>query len=264
LNLFTILKLILLSIVLQSSLFADKGDFEKVSLQLQWKHQFQFAGYYIAKEKGFYKDVGLKVDIKEFSYDINIVNDIVNRKSTYGIGRSPLVIDKSNGAMIKVLSAIFQSSPSVLLAKESSGIKTIKDFIGKSIMVTPNVSQTVSIRAMMKQKNVTMEDMIIKKHSFNINDLISSNTDLISSYISNEPYLLKQKGIKYTIFNPKDYGFDFYSDMLFTSENEIKNHQQRAKNFNNASLRGWDYAFSHIGETVDLIYEKYNTQNRSK
>ena len=259
-----LIKFILLITMFQNLLFAEKGDFEKVSLQLQWKHQFQFAGYYMAKEKGFYKDVDLEVDIKEFDFGINPVDEVKTKRSTYGIGRSSLMIDKSNGVDIRLLSAIFQSSPSVLLSLDKPNLKTINDFIGKKVMMTSDVAQTVSLLAMGKQKGINIDDMLQIKHSFNIDDLISGKTDLIASYISNEPYTLKKKGIKYTIFDPKEFGFDFYSDILFTSENEIRNHKQRADNFNKASIKGWEYAFNNIEETVALILEKYNTQKRTK
>jgi len=55
------------------------------------------------------------------------------------------------------------------------------------------------------------------------------------------------------VWDPKKYGFDFYDDILFTSQKELDNHPQRVENFNNASLMGWKYAFSHIKETVNLI-----------
>ena len=231
-------------------------------MQLQWLDQFQFAGYYIAKEKGFYKELGLDVTIKKFDHSIIPIKEVLQGRATYATGRSSLIIDKSYGANIKLLSAIFQSSPSILLSLQSSGIKDIKDFVGKSIMITSDVSQTVSLQAMAKQKNINLNNMHIVKHTFDINDLINKKTDLMASYISNEPYLLKEAGIKYNIFDPKDYHFDFYSDILFTSTNEIKNHKQRTINFNKASIKGWEYAFTNIEEAVNLILDKYNIQNK--
>jgi ABC-type nitrate/sulfonate/bicarbonate transport system substrate-binding protein len=86
----------------------------------------------------------------------------------------------------------------------------------------------------------------------------------MSLYTSNQEYTLIKKNIEYNIFHPKDYGFDFYADILYTSENEILTNQKRVKNFTKASLLGWNYAFEHIEETVNLILEKYNTQNKTK
>ena len=237
---------------------------EKVSLQLQWLDQFQFAGYYIAKEKGFYEDIGLDVEIKKYSHDINIVNDVRSQKTTYGIGRSSLIIDMSKRKDIVLLSAVFQSSPLVMLATKESNITMVKDFIGKRIMVTPEIGSMVSLQAMANQNEVVKENVVQIQHSYDVNDLINQKADLMTSYISNEPYLLKERGIDYTIFDPKDYGFDFYSDLLFTSENEVLNHKKRTQNFRDASNKGWEYAFSHIDETVELIYSKYNSQSKSK
>ena len=66
---------------------------DQVSLQLMWKNQFQFAGYYAAKEFGFYEDAGLDVDIKEFEIGIDVTADVISQKSHFGVGRSSLLLD---------------------------------------------------------------------------------------------------------------------------------------------------------------------------
>jgi len=251
----------ILLLVFTTHLFAKQ---EKVSLQLQWLDQFQFAGYYIAKEKGFYKNVNLDVSIKKFNKNINIVNDVVSTQSTYGIGRSSLIIDKSNGKDVVALAAIFQSSPLIFLALESSNINTIQDFKNRRIMITNNAQGTTSLQAMIVSKGLNFKDTIIQEHSYDIDDLINRKTDLMSSYISNQPYILDKKNIKYKIFSPKDYGFDFYNDFLFTSKNELKEHPKRVESFVKASLKGWTYAFNNIEESVDIIHAKYNSENKSK
>ena len=94
-----------------------------VSLQLQWLHQFQFAGYYIAKEKGFYSDADIDVDIKEYKFGMNISKDVTSGKIDFGVGRSSLVLDKINGMPIIMMAAIYQNSPFVLLSKKRDDIK---------------------------------------------------------------------------------------------------------------------------------------------
>jgi len=258
------MKLRLIVLFLFFSTLIGAKELEKVSLQLQWKHQFQFAGYYIAKEKGFYKEAGLDVDLLMYDNSIKQIDKVLNKNATYGIGRSSLIIEKSRGKDIVLLSAIFQSSPSVLIARKNSGIKTIKDFIDRKIMITKDVLYTTSLLAMTQSNGFDLTSMQVQEHSFDVEDLINGTTDLMSSYISNEPFLLKQRGIPYTIFDPKEYDFDFYSDILFTSSDEIKNNPKRTEKFINASLRGWKYAFEHIEETVELILQKYNTQNKTR
>jgi diguanylate cyclase (GGDEF)-like protein/PAS domain S-box-containing protein len=239
-------------------------ELEKVSLQLQWLDQFQFAGYYMAKEKGFYQAQGIELEILKFDAKLDTTEVVLNNKATYGIGRSKLLIDKVEGKKIVLLASIFQSSPSVLLASEQSGIKTIEDFVDKRIMMTDDVKTAASINAMVTQAGIKTDQIRQLEHTFEVQDLIDGKTDLMAAYLSNEPYVLRKKGIQYRVFDPKEYGFDFYSDILFTSEDEAKNHKQRALAFRQASIKGWEYAFNHIDETVDLIMRKYNVQHKSK
>ncbi|MFT5661389.1 MAG: polar amino acid transport system substrate-binding protein [Sulfurimonas sp.] len=258
------LKYLFVSMILPTIIFATSNSLEKVSLQLNWKHQFEFAGFYIAKENGFYKDVGLDVEILEWNPNINNITDTLNDTSTYTMNYSSILIDISNGKDIVLLSAIFQSSPLVLLTTEESNIQSIKDFKGKRIMSSGDLTNNASFISMMHSKGVVVEDIIMQKPSFNVQDLIDKKTDLIASFISNEPFVLKELGAKPVIFNPKNYGFDFYDNILATSNENIKKNPLQVKQFTQASLKGWKYAFSNIEETVQLILDKYNTQNKSR
>ncbi len=256
--------LLVIAVLLLTPLQSQAAKLEKVSLQLQWLDQFQFAGYYMAKEKGFYEEVGLDVELLPFNAALSPVDAVVSQKATYGIGRSSLIIDKSKGKDIVLLASIFQSSPVVLLATKESNITTVKDFAGKRIMMTTDATSEVAMQAMAYRNGVSIDKMILQKHSFDVDDLINKKTDLMASYLSNEPFLLQKKKVEYTIFDPKDSGFDFYSDILFTTEDEVRDHGQRALDFRSASLKGWAYAFDHIDETVALILEKYNAQKKSR
>ncbi|PKI79962.1 histidine kinase [Malaciobacter halophilus] len=248
-------------ILLLYSLNLFAKELEKVSLQLSWFNQFQFAGYYIAKEKGFYKDVGLEVEIRNFDFGINVPNEVNNKKATFGVGRETLLLDRSNKKNIVALYAIFQASPLILLSLDDTNINSISDFKNKKIMTTIDDAGEVSLKAMISSQNVDFKKLHFLEHSHNIMDLVNKNTDVMSAYISKTPYDLQQMGIGYNVFYPKDYGFDMYSDFLFTNEDEIKNNEQRVIDFKNASLRGWEYAFTHIHETANLIFKKYNEQN---
>jgi len=241
-------------------LYADK----KVVLQLSWLHQFQFAGYYVAKEKGFYKDLGLDVEIKEFEYGLDLRRCVVEHKADFAVGRSSLLIDKSNGLDVIALGAIFQKSPMVLLVTKESGIEGFEDFRGKSIMITSDAKSSASIIAMLKSNGIGLDDVTIQKHSFNLDDLISGKTDAMASYISNEPIRLSDKDIDYKVFNPSHYGYDFYDDILFTSSEYYQSNTKDTKKFYDATIRGWKYAFEHIDETSEIIFNKYNSQNKSK
>lgn len=235
---------------------------KEITLQLNWLNQFQFAGYYVAKEKGFYKDVGLNVTINELKNKKELSNIIKEGKADFAIGRSSLLINKINGDDIVALGAIFQHSPLMLLTTNEN-IKSIKDFKNKKIMINPDTEFTASIMAMLNSNGIYKEDLNIVEHTFNLEDLINKKVDLMACYISNEPIKLQERNVQYKIFYPKDYGFDFYSDILFTSSKFINENPISTKNFYEATLKGWDYAIKNKTETAELIFEKYNTQNKS-
>jgi polar amino acid transport system substrate-binding protein len=237
---------------------------EKVSLQLQWKYQFQFAGYIMAKEKDFYKDAGLDVDIKEWHNGISMVDEVMQNRSEYAVVRPTSLIDIAHGKQLLYLAAIYQSSPLILLTDKSKNIRSVKDIKNKRMMTTGDLNSDISLLSMMFSQGLRLDDLKILQPSFNPISLLNGKTDLMTSYISNEPYLLKQLGGDPVIFNPKNYGFDFYNDIVVTSKKHYQTKPQEVKSFRQATLKGWEYAFAHIPETVDIIYKKYNTLNKSK
>lgn len=253
----------ILLILISISILLSANSNKKITLQLNWLNQFQFAGYYVAKEKGFYNNVGLDVDIKEFTVNTHLVEMIKNKKADFAIGSSSLLIDRINGADVIALGAIFQESPLMLLVKKDSNINSVKDLKNKKIMITNDAANSASILAMLSANGLREGDFIRQEHSFNIEDLINGNSDAMASYISNEPILLKDKNIEYNIFHPKDFGFDFYNDILFTSSEFIKNNPKLTKDFYDATIKGWKYAFDNVGETAEIIFNKYNSQNKS-
>jgi signal transduction histidine kinase/ABC-type amino acid transport substrate-binding protein/ABC-type nitrate/sulfonate/bicarbonate transport system substrate-binding protein len=216
------MKFILLIVVFLSNImYGNINNHEKknITLQLSWFDQFQFAGYYIAKEKGFYKEEDLNVDIKKFKFGLDISSDVSNGTVDFAIGGESLILERSKNKKIVALYALLQASPLVQLFNKEFKINQIQDLENKNSM---------------------------------------------NSYISKTPHKLQKKEINYNIFSPKDYGFNMYSDFLYTSESKIYNDIETVKKFKRASLKGWEYAYKNIEETVNLIYEKYNTQNLTK
>ena len=235
-----------------------------VSLQLIWKHQFQFAGYYMAKQKGFYRRAGIDLSIHEFEKNEDPAETVLKGERDFALGRSTILAQRINGAKIVALLATFQNSPLMLLTTEKSGISLPADLQGKRIMMTPDAEKQVELLAMLRQSGISESDFERQDHSFNINDLIEGKTDAMASYISNEPFQLKEKGIGYTMIRPEKFGFSMYSDLLFTSGSLLQEKPELVEAFRQATIEGWLYAFSHIEETADLIIAQYNSQNRSK
>ena len=241
------------------STFLFSNDLKPVSIQLKWKHQFQFAGFYMAKELGFYKDLGLDVELKEFDKNMHIVNEVTELKSDFGIDDSSLIYHKLNGANVVALFPIFQTSPITLITQEK--FSTLESLQNKNIEFSTNELANISIKAIFQAHNIAIKPIT---HSFLVDKFISKKSDGMVGYISNQPYYLDLENIKYNIFNPREFGFDFYGDIIFTSKEFAKNNPKIVSDFIKATKKGWEYAFSNIPETVNLISQKYNTQNKTK
>ena len=239
-------------------------ELKKVTLQLSWFNQFQFAGYYMAKEKGFYEELGLDVEIKPFEFGIDIPKNINDGKIDFAVGRETLILEKVKNPNIVALYALFQSTPLILMSTKESGINNINDFSNKKIMTTIDDASEVSLKAMITSNKVKLENLTFLKHTHNIDDLINKNTDVISAYISKSPYTLQKKGVEFNIFDPKKYGFDMYSDLLYTNQDLIDNDLNTVLSFKKASLKGWEYAYSNIEESAEVIFKKYNSEKLEK
>ena len=242
---------------------AYSQNLQKTSIQLMWVDQFEFAGFYMAKEKGFYEKIGLDVEIKKYNLSTNVLNEVLEKKADFGVNSSSLIIKKSLGKDIVILGSIFQSSPLIILALKDSRIKNIHDIKNKKLMMTSEQYEAAPLQSMLISENISLKSINLIDHSFNVDDLINKKTDFMMAYTTNEPYLLKEKGYESQIFHPKDYGFNFYEEILFTSKEFANNNPKLVKDFYDASISGWYYAFENIDETAQLIYEKYNPQNKS-
>jgi diguanylate cyclase (GGDEF)-like protein/PAS domain S-box-containing protein len=232
---------------------------EKVTLQLKWFHQFQFAGYYAAKEKGFYDEVGLDVEIKERTIELNNIEQVINGSAQYGIADSILLLYKAKDKPIVIVSPIFQHSPSVLISLKSSKINSPYELNDKDIIFYEKDIDGFTILAMFKKLGIK-PNFTRKREADDYLKLINNQASTMPAYLSNEPFYFKEKGIDINIINPMHYGFDLYGDILFTNKDEAINHPERVEKFKKATLKGWEYALNNKEEIIQLIHEKYNTK----
>lgn len=230
---------LLLCVALSLSLYSLAGAAEKVSLQLKWFHQFQFAGYYAAKAQGYYAEEGLEVEIRPLNRMRSVVEQVGSGEADYGVGDSAIVADYARGAPIVSLAAIFQHSPLVLISRKDSGIVSPSDLAGKRLMFDSKGSDDGPIRAMLAEAGISSERFEHVSHSYNNEDLSSGRVDAMSAYLTNQSFYFRERGVAVNIINPQSYGLDFYGDLLFTSEQELNTHPGRAERFLRASLKGW-------------------------
>ncbi len=237
---------------------AAGGD--KITLQLKWKHQFQFAGYYAAIDQGYYRDAGLEVELREAQPGHDPVDAVLNGEAEFGVGTSELMLLRAKGKPVVVLAAIYQHSPLVLVTRQMPDVNDLHDLVGKPIMIEP---QSAELFAYFKAEGVDVRNLKIEHHTFQVEDIINGRVAAMSAYSTDEPFVIEKAGMQSMIFTPRSGGIDFYGDNLFTTEGQILKHPERVKAFRYASLRGWEYALRHPQEINELIFTKYS-QRKTK
>ncbi|QKE62648.1 GGDEF domain-containing protein [Aquipseudomonas campi] len=230
---------------------------DKLRLQLRWLHQFQFAGYYMALEKGYYRDAGLDVEILEGGPSaLKPVDALLAGDSDFAISNSGMVIERMAGKPVVALAAIMQTSPIVWIVRADSGIRTPMDLAGKRLMLMP-APESAELLITLRREGIDINQLTIQPTSFNLQDLLDGKTDAYDGYISNEPYWLSQHGADYHLINPREYGVNFYNDVLYTREQLVEDKPAQVAAFVAASLKGWQYALAHQEETIRLIQQRY-------
>ncbi len=117
---------------------------ESVTLQLKWKHQFQFAGYYAALEKGFYRKAGLDVKIIEAKDGVESMGQVINGKADFGIAMSDLILHRAKGQPVVALASIFQHSPLIILTPKAGGIENIHALKRKRIAMEAHSAELLA------------------------------------------------------------------------------------------------------------------------
>src|SRR6202165_1392376 len=118
---------------------------DSASLQLKWKHQFQFAGYYAALEQGFYRDAGLDVTIREGGPGIEVAETVAGGKADFGVCSASVLREWTMGRRLVVLATIFQHSPAVILVARRADISSVSDLRGRTLMDAPGSDEIVAM-----------------------------------------------------------------------------------------------------------------------
>lgn len=228
---------------------------ERVVLQLNWKHQFQFAGYYAAIEKGYFRDAGFEVSLRELDEGHDPVQTVLGGEADFGVAASELALHRAKGEPVVALAAIVQNSPLVLLVNRRK-ITSIDALNGGRIMLTPHETE---LFAYLRREGIANYTAVA--HSFDPKDLISGRVDALSAYLTDEPYVLREAGFPYLALNPSAVGIHFYGDTLFTSEARARGSTSRVRAFRAAAIQGWAHAMAHPDEVADLILKKYSKRH---
>ena len=236
---------------------------QEVTLQLKWRHQFQFAGYYMAKENGHFERAGFDVTINERNSLTAPVEDVLAGRAEFGVADSSIVLQRLRGKPVVIATTVFQTSPLVLMSLREKGISSPYDLKGQRIMFQRSVDDA-SILAMLQLFDISPADYSFIKHNFDNWVLTNNEADVMSAYITNQPHAYRDKGYEVNILDPASYGIDFYGDLLFTTEKIARTSPSTVNRFVEAVRAGWRDALNDPDRAIDVILTKYNPTKSRK
>lgn len=224
----------------------NSGELQKVKLQLKWLPQSQFMGYYVAKEKGYYKDAGIDIEILPGGSDIipeqNVSNGVANIGVTWV---SSLMTYQAQGYELQEVAQVFQKSGLLLTAKKASGISSPADLKGKKVANWFGGNE-YEVLALLKKYNFDKEkDLQLVQQDYTMDQLKEGSVDAASAMTYNEFGLLLESGIAkddLTVIDMNDEGVAMLEDCLFVNAKWGAENKDLLVRFLKASIKGWQDA----------------------
>ena len=242
----------------------EENELQEITVKLKWLHQAQFAGNYVAVEKGFYANEELKVNLVPFSFEDPTIDSVVNGTAVFGItGADELILARSKGLTLKAFAVIYKINPVCAYSLKESGITNPQDFIGKNIGLERGTNVETLYCAMMEKLDINRSQINELTIGYDATELLNGTTDVSTGYLINEPHQAIEAGYEVNTILMADYGVNMYADVLFATEDTINNNPELVEKFLRATLEGWQYAIDHNGEAIDIVLEYVNNGSRS-
>ncbi len=237
---------------------------DQVTLQLKWVTQAQFAGYYVAKDQGFYEEEGLDVTIKPGGPDIAPPQVIAGGGADVIIEWMPAALAaRERGVPLVNIAQPFKSSGMMLTCREETGIESPADFRGKTLGVW-FFGNEYPFLSWMSQLGIPTEGggdgVTVVKQGFNVDPLLQKQADCISTMTYNEYWQVIDAGIpedELVVFKYEDEGVSTLEDGLYVLESNLQDPAfvDKMARFVKASMRGWTYARENPDEAAEIVLE---------
>ncbi len=235
----------------------------KVTLAPQWIPQAQFAGYYIAKEKGYFAEAGLDVNILKGGPNLSSSQYVAEKKAEFAtLFLSKGISMRSEGIPIVNIGQIIQLSSLMLISKKSAGVHSVKNMDGQKVGLWGN-EFSIQPLALFKEYEVNIRKI---QQGPSISLFLHGGVNVASAMWYNEYHLVLNSGINKDELNTFfffDYNLNFPEDGIYVREDFYKKNPELSCNFVQAAIKGWQYAFEHPEETVELLLETENIGRES-
>ncbi|EXX85015.1 myristoyl transferase [Paenibacillus darwinianus] len=228
-----------------------------VKLQLKWVPQAQFAGYFVALDKGYYAEEGLKVEILPGGPDIVPEQQVAGGAADIGIDwAASLLAHQEQGLPLVEISQIYQKSGLVLVSKKASGIVSPADLKGKKVGNWMGGNEFEILALFDKYKLDPNADLAFIKQGFTMDQFLAGELDAASAMTYNEYQVVLEQGIpesELSVIDMNAEGVSMLEDNLFANKDWLAINKETAAKFVRASLKGWKEAIDNPEAAVDIV-----------
>ena len=237
---------------------------DKVTLQLKWVTQAQFAGYYVAKDKGFYEAEGIDIEIKPGGPDIAPAQVLAGGGADVVLDWMPSALaTREKGLALVNIAQPFKSSGMMLTCRKDSGIKTPADFKGKTLGVWFFGNEYPFLSWMSQLGHSTdggADGVTVLKQGFNVDPILQKQADCVSTMTYNEYWQIIDAGLSaddLITFKYEDQGVATLEDGIYVLEDKLadESFQDKMVRFVRASMKGWKYAEANPDEAAEIVLE---------
>jgi NitT/TauT family transport system substrate-binding protein len=231
---------------------------DRVLMQLKWVHQAEFAGFYMAREKGYYERENIEVTFLEGERDLAIVQRVVFGEADFAVLPAESILTaRGRGQPVTAVAAIYRQSPVVYVASTSSGILKPTDFVGRTI-ATQDASgsqQDLELQFTIMMRRLGLDTTTMKLIAWDpyYTNFYDGKADVTSCHSSSGLIEMKSRGLKLNYIWPSDYGVYFYSDMLATRDGLLAENPELVERFLRATLRGWQDVVEDYEQAVPVV-----------
>lgn len=231
-------------------------DLEEITLQINWYHEAEFVGYYMADAKGFYEDENISVNIIEGGPQIAARNRILDGQADFAIasfGEQQILLEAHEPSV--AVMTVFQIPPLVMFSLAESGINEPKDMIGKRIGIKNSYWQNIAHETLINA-GVELSQVIEVPVDPEAKELLyNGDVDIWMGYAHDEPIEAQVAGYEVKNIYPADYGVGGYEGLLLVNQITIDERSDTVERFVHASQRGWQYAVEHPDESADVMLQ---------
>jgi ABC-type nitrate/sulfonate/bicarbonate transport system substrate-binding protein len=230
------------------------GDLQPVTLQLNWFHEAEFVGYYVAEAKGFYDDRHLDVTIAEGGPGAPATDALLSGAATFAVTSFAEQRDLvTQGKPVVAVMAVFQIPPLVIFSLAQSGINEPADLVGKRVGTTTNYWKKV-LRQTLTAAGVDptgVAEVDVEPDQMQL--LYDGTVDAWLGYAQDEPIRAQLAGRPVKSIYPADFGVGGYEGLLITLQDTVDKSSDVVKRFVQATYDGWRYAVEHADEAAEIL-----------